>query len=97
MTADLVAWSLECLASGKAPERGFKGETFEKGTFRQAMAGQELAGGFKKLGFQVWCIFGNPFGQLLVSCLLGMNAFQFKGYVFMFRFSFGCVMPVFLH
>lgn len=49
VTAELVAWSLECAASGKYPTSGFRGRPFEKGTYRAALAGQPLAGEYRSL------------------------------------------------
>ncbi|CAK9082764.1 unnamed protein product [Durusdinium trenchii] len=51
VTAELVAWSLECAASGKYPTSGFRGRPFEKGTYRAALAGQPLAGEYRMAYF----------------------------------------------
>ena len=67
LVADLAAWSLEHAFAGKAPTQGFKGEAFEKGTYRAAMAGKELAGGFKKHGSQEVHV-DSPFAEILFLC-----------------------------
>ena len=45
--ADISSWSMTYAAMGLAPTVGFDGESFPDFSFRAAMAGKELAGGFK--------------------------------------------------
>ena len=46
--AKVVAWSLRCAAEGTGPRRGFYDEEFRAGSSRAKLAGQKLAGGFKR-------------------------------------------------
>ena len=45
--AQLTAWSLTHASAGLAPLQGFSGEAFEKGSYRETMAGQQLAQGWR--------------------------------------------------
>lgn len=49
--AELMAWSFDCASTGVAPARGFYGERFPANTARHALAGKELAGGWKNFAF----------------------------------------------
>ena len=45
--AKLIAWSLGCASRGVGPDRGFNDEPFPKNSYRFALAGKELAGGWR--------------------------------------------------
>ena len=45
--AKLIAWSLRCASRGVGPDRGFNDEPFPKSSYRFALAGKELAGGWR--------------------------------------------------
>ena len=45
--ADITAWSLRQAALGVGPRRGYYGEEFKKGSYRERLAGQTLANGHK--------------------------------------------------
>lgn len=43
---EVIAWSMQCAATGKYPERGFNGEAWAPGTTRACQAGQLIADGW---------------------------------------------------
>ena len=64
VAADLVAGSLQHAATGRFPTRGFRGEVFQKGTYREKLAGKEFGNGYKML---------DPYLQLRFSLLLKLS------------------------